>query len=91
MSTAKKGNPVLGNMIVKIGQQIASGECGLDEDEINELVEIIGTHKITLEESADFLHCDRTTLSRKIRNEEIPTPRKDKGGKKYFFQKDLKQ
>ena len=91
MSTANKGNPVLGKMVIKIGQQIASGECGLDDDEIHELVEIIGSHKITLEQSADFLNCDRTTLSRKIRDEEIPAPRKDKGGKKYFFEKDLKQ
>ena len=86
-----KGNKTIGGLIVKFGQMVSNGECGLDDDEINEIVEIIATKKITMEQTADMLNCDRTTLSRKIRHGEIPSPRKDKGSKKYYFKKDLIQ
>lgn len=91
MSKTQQGNPIIGGMIVKFGQMVISGECGLDDDEINELVELMGSKKLTLEQASDYLNMDRSTLTRKIRDEILPQPRKDKGGKKYFFKKDLKQ
>lgn len=77
-------------MLVALGEKISNGECGLDDDEINELVEIIATRKITLEQTTDMLNCDRTTLGRMIKGKRIPAPRKEKGGKKYYFVKDIK-
>lgn len=87
--TKKKGNPVLGRLVVKLGEMISNGDCGLDEDEEHELVNLICTRKLSLEQAADYLHMDRTTLSRHVRCGEIQEPRKDKGSKKYYFEKDL--
>lgn len=85
----KKGNPILGKMLHRLADMITSGDCGLDDDEAAELVEIIATKKLSMEQSAKFLHMDRSQLTRCIRSKRVPAPRKEAGAKKYYFQKDL--
>ena len=84
-----KGNPILGRMLHRIADMVTTGDCGLDEDEANELIEIIATKKLSIEQSAKYLHMDRSKLRRCIREKKLPTPRKEAGTKKYYFKKDL--
>ena len=91
MIQATNSQRILGHLVQKIGEQIAEGECGLSDEEISELVEIIGSRQMTLEQTAKYLHVDRSTLTRKIQTGELPQPRKEPGGKKYYFLKDFKK
>lgn len=80
---------ILGKLMIATGKEIMDGTCGLDEDEIDALVELLCTRKLTMEQSSNFINVDPTTLRRMIRNEELPQPHKEAGSKKYFFKKDL--
>lgn len=82
---------ILGNMLAKyVVKPMQNEECGFDDDELAALAEVIGSKKLTMEQAANFLNADPTTLRRKVRNGELPKPRKVAGGKKYFLIKDLK-
>lgn len=82
---------IIGQMIQKyVVTPMINEECGLEEEELDALAEIIGSKKMTIEQASRYLNIDKTTLRRKIRYGELPAPEKDSGGKKYFFRKDLK-
>lgn len=80
---------ILGRMMQKYGRMIEIGECGLSSTEINAMVELLATREVSMEQGASLMHMDRTTMSRQIKNEQFPRPRKHRGGRKYYFLKDL--
>ncbi len=79
----------LGKLMIATGKEMIDGNCGLDDDEIDALVELLCTRKLSMEQSSNFINVDPTTLRRMIRNDELPQPHKEAGSKKYFFKKDL--
>lgn len=89
MQKVTESQKVLGRLMQRFGKKIEQGECGLSENEIDALTELIATRELSMEQSADYLNMDRSTLSRRIHDEQLPQPRKDKGKRKFFFLKDL--
>lgn len=84
-----KTRTALGKMMIRYGHQMLDGTCGLDDDEIMAMVELLATRKVNMEQTSTMLNIDPTTLRRKIQSKDLPQPRKEAGGKKYYFVKDL--
>lgn len=80
---------LVGNLLIKIGEKIKNGECGLDDDEIKELSTMILHRKLNLEQVCNEYGFSRATLYRKIQSGEFPKPHKDAGGKEYFWQDEI--
>ena len=69
--------------------KIENGTCGMDDDELQKLAQVIMHRKITLEQVCNIKGYSRATLSRKIQSGELPEPHKDAGGKKYYYEDEI--
>lgn len=86
-------NPIIKKTILKILQntydKIEADTCGLDEDEIMSIVNVLSHVKINIEQTCKHLNCSRATLGRMIVDGRVPPPKKDVGGKEYWYQDEL--
>lgn len=85
--------PAIKKMILNILKdtynKINNDSCGLDEDEILNLANILTHIKLNIEQTCKHLNCSRATLNRMIFDGRVLKPYKESGGKEYWYQDEL--
>lgn len=80
---------VVAKMLRHLAEVIERGQCGMDDEEIATVAQMLTHRKITIEQAAQYLNISRPTLYRRIAEEKIPPPRKEPGGKEYYWLDEL--
>ena len=80
---------VVSKMLRHLADVIDRGECGMDDEEIATVAQMLTHRKITIEQAAQYLNISRPTLYRRIAEGKIPEPRKEPGGKEFFWLDEL--
>ena len=74
----------------RVADKIDNGTCGMSLTELNNIASSLIHVEITLEEACHILNISRATLNRRIQSGELPQPHKDPGGKKYFWEDEIR-
>ena len=86
-------NAVIKTMLIKIlkdiQHKIKNDTCGLDEEELISVMNILTHVKLNIEQTCKYLNCSRSTLNRMIFDGRVPKPYKESGGKEYWYQDEL--
>lgn len=86
-------NSVTKRMVVKIlkdaAYKIENDTCGLDDEELLDLANKLTHVKLNIEKTCKHLNCSRAKLYIMVNNGEIPKPRKEAGGKEYWYQDEI--
>lgn len=85
----KLNNKLVAKLFRDIADKIEEGSCGLDEEELNEIANNILHVKLNIEQTCKYLNCSRATLNRMIISKRVPQPKKEAGGKEYWFRDEL--
>ena len=80
---------LLSKLLKIASDDIAANHCGLDDEELSEIAELIVHKKITLEQLCHDRKISRATLNRRIKDGVYPQPKKDPGGKKYYWKDEI--
>lgn len=80
---------VVAKMLRQLADVIERGKCGMDDEEIEAVAQMLTHRKITIEQAAQYLNISRPTLYRRIAEGKIPPPRKEPGGKEYYWLDEL--
>ena len=85
--------PAIKKIILKILKdtqyKIEHDTCGLDEEEIISVMNILTHIKLNIDQTCKHLNCSRATLHRMVADGRIPRPNKEPGGKEYWYQDEL--
>lgn len=86
-------NAVIKTMLIKILKdiqyKIENDTCGLDEEELISVMNMLTHVKLNIEQTCKYLNCSRSTLNRMIFDGRVPKPYKEAGGKEYWYQDEL--
>ena len=86
-------NAIIKTILIKIlkdiQHKIETDTCGLDEEELISVMNILTHVKINIEQTCKHLNCSRATLNRMIFDGRVPKPYKEAGGKEYWYQDEL--
>ena len=86
-------NAIIKTMLIKIlkdiQHKIETDTCGLDEEELISVMNILTHVKLNIEQTCKYLNCSRATLNRMIFDGRVPKPNKESGGKEYWYQDEL--
>ena len=86
-------NQVVKRMLIKVLEdtrhKIENDTCGLDEEELMSIANQLTHVKINIEQTCRHLNCSRATLNRMIADKRVPLPKKELGGKEYWYQDEL--
>ena len=85
--------PAIKKIILKIlkdiQHKIETDTCGLDEEELISVMNILTHVKLNIEQTCKYINRSRATLNRMIIDGRVPKPNKEAGGKEYWYQDEL--
>ena len=79
----------IGRIFKEFGDKIEKGTCGVDVETLNDIASKMIHIKLNAEATCTYLNCSRATLTRMVSDGRIPKPRKEAGGKEYWYQDEL--
>lgn len=81
----------LGNLLIKVGKDIKTGKCGLDDDEARTFVKMFLHRKLYITDICREYGMTPKTLENRVRDGLMPKFRKEAGGKKYMYQDEIEE
>lgn len=84
-------NNVVVKMLRHLADMIEGDKCGVDDDELEAMAALLTHRKITMEQAAQVLNISRPTLYRRIAEGVVPKPKKEPGGKEFYWLDELEK
>lgn len=84
-----KTNKEIARIFREFADKIENGTCGVDAETLSTAANMMIHIKLNEDQMCSYLNCSRATLWRMIVDGRVPTPYKEKGGRKYWYRDEV--